>query len=158
MFYVSYQDKYFGETVLGWTSRVIHFIYHLNTLESWDRFVQVAAVSWMQLAVDVTAIRGFHNFQRVMDFFQPIFLPCSYLLEDSKWILFTVITVLTAARLQCIRLMLTRYPADAGNVYSLFKLFPHPLCCCLNSIFWAQRTEGAKPSNTGDFLLSVILL
>lgn len=33
----------FWETALGWTGWVIHFIYHLNTLESWDRFIRVAA-------------------------------------------------------------------------------------------------------------------
>lgn len=111
-------------------------------------------LSRMQFTAEIAAIRSFHNFQRVMDFFQPIFLPCSYLLEDSKWILFTVITVLTAAHLQCIRLMLTRYPADAGNVYSLFKLFTHPLWCCLDSIFWTQRGRSKAKLHGWFFCLS----
>jgi hypothetical protein len=97
----------------------------------------------MQFTAEITAIRSFHNFQRVMDFFQLIFLSCSYLLEDSKWILFTVITVLTAAHLQCIRLMLTRYQADAGNVYHCSNAIHPPLVL---SQFYFLNPEGREQS------------
>lgn len=107
----------------------------------------------MQFTVEIAAIWSLHNFQRVMDFFQPISLPCSYLLEDSKWILFTVITVLTATHLQCIRLMLTRYPTDAGNVYSLFRRLPTPFCV-VSILFSEPKGEAAKPSNTSGVFFS----
>lgn len=46
-FYLNFLPKLprqiFQETILGWNGRVIHFIYHLNALECWDRFIQVAA-------------------------------------------------------------------------------------------------------------------
>lgn len=85
--------------------------------------------------------------------FQPIFLPGSYLLEDSKWILFTVITVLTAAHLQSIRLMLIRYPADPGNVYSLFKLFIYPPLGL--SQFYFLNPKGKKQSQETRVFFSV---